>query len=119
MPESNSVNWFFERKGIISIPSEKIKEDDLITAALDAGAEDVRNEGDVFEVVTDPREVEKVKAALKQKGFAYTTGEATLVPKNYVTLSKSDGEKIIKLMEALEDNDDVQNIYSNFDIAEE
>ncbi|HLD36116.1 MAG TPA: YebC/PmpR family DNA-binding transcriptional regulator [Planctomycetota bacterium] len=117
--ESNSVNWFFERKGIISIPSEKIKEDDLITAALDAGAEDVRNEGDVFEVVTDPREVEKVKAALKQKGFAYTTGEATLVPKNYVTLSKSDGEKIIKLMEALEDNDDVQNIYSNFDIAEE
>ncbi|MBI5778217.1 MAG: YebC/PmpR family DNA-binding transcriptional regulator [Planctomycetes bacterium] len=116
--ESNSVNWFFERKGIISIPAGKIKEDDLITAALDAGAEDVRNEGDVFEVVTDPREVEKIKAALKQKGFTYTTGEATLVPKNYVTLSKTDGDKIIKLMDALEDHDDVQNIYSNFDIAE-
>lgn len=117
--ESNSVNWFFERKGIITIPADKIKEDDLISAALDAGAEDVRNEGDIFEVVTDPREVEKIKAALKLKGFAYTTGEATLIPKNYVTLSKTDGDKIIKLMDALEDNEDVQNIYSNFDIAEE
>jgi YebC/PmpR family DNA-binding regulatory protein len=116
--ETNSVNWFFERKGIISIPAEKIKEDDLISAALDAGAEDVRNEGDIFEVVTDPREVEKIKVALKLKGFAYTTGEATMVPKNYVTLSKTDGDKIIKLMDALEDNEDVQNIYSNFDIAE-
>jgi YebC/PmpR family DNA-binding regulatory protein len=117
--ESNSVNWFFERKGIISIPSDKIQEDDLISAALDAGAEDVRNEGDVFEVMTDPREVEKIKTALKAKGFAYTTGEATLIPKNYVTLNKTDGDKIIKLMNALEDHDDVQNIYSNFDIAEE
>ena len=117
--EANSVNWFFERKGIITIPTEKIKEDDLIAAALDAGAEDVRNEGDVFEVVTDPRDVEKIKTALKQKGFTYKTGEATLVPKNYITLNKTDGDKIIRLLEALEDQEDVQNIYSNFDIEEE
>ncbi|MFH1230548.1 MAG: YebC/PmpR family DNA-binding transcriptional regulator [Planctomycetota bacterium] len=116
---SNSVNWFFERKGVITIPADKTKEDAIMTTALDAGAEDVTFEGDTFEITTDSRDIEKVKTALKQKGFTHKTADITLVPKNYVTLSKHDGDKIIKLMEALEDHEDVQNVYSNFDIAEE
>jgi len=117
--DANCARIMFDRKGVITIPKVKIVEDDLMTAALDAGADDVTNEGDDFLVTTDPKELEKVKANLKAKGFAYKTGEVTLTPKNYVTLDKRDGEKIIKLMDALEDHDDVQNVNSNFDIMEE
>jgi len=119
MGGSNSVNWFFERKGVITIIADKTQEDAILSTALDAGAEDVTSEEDTFEITTDPKDIEKVKTALKQKGFTHKTADITLVPKNYVTLNKHDGEKIIRLMEALEDHDDVQNVYSNFDIAEE
>jgi YebC/PmpR family DNA-binding regulatory protein len=119
MGANNSVNWFFERKGVITIIADKSKEDTILSTALDAGAEDVTSEEDTFEVITDSKDMEKVKTALKQKGFAHKTAEISLVPKNYVTLNKHDGEKIIKLMESLEDQEDVQNVYSNFDIPEE
>ncbi|MDI6733256.1 MAG: YebC/PmpR family DNA-binding transcriptional regulator [Planctomycetota bacterium] len=117
--EANSVNWFFERKGVIHIPAESVNEDLLLGEALDSGAEDVRLEDDVFEVITDPKDTEKVKDTLKQKGFNYKIVEITFIPKTYITLNKTEGGKIIKLMEILEDNDDVQNVYSNFDIPEE
>lgn len=117
--DANCARIMFDRKGVISIPSEKISEDDLMTAALDAGAEDVSNDGELFTVITDPKDLDKVKNDLKTKGFAYKTAEVTLTPKNYITLNKHDGDRIVKLMDALEDHDDVQNVYANFDLMEE
>jgi YebC/PmpR family DNA-binding regulatory protein len=117
--EANSVSWLFERKGVITIPAENVQEDDLLSVGLDCGVEDVRSEGEIFEVITDQKDIEKVKNTIKQKGLSYKTAEITLVPKSYINLNKQDGEKILKLMEALEDHDDIQNVYSNFDIPQE
>lgn len=115
---ANSVSWMFERKGLITIPAANVNEDDLIALALDIGADDAVQSGDVFEVTCPPEQLGKVKKALTDKGYKLQTADATLIPKNYITLSGEAAQKIMNLMELLEDHDDVQNVYANFDIKE-
>jgi len=115
LAESGSVAWIFERKGVIEIPMEKISDmDEFTLMAIDAGAEDIE-EGDPVLVYTAPENLTSVKEALANNGFE---GESkiTFKPKNNVKVSGSDAEKVLKLVDALEDNDDVQEVFGNFDI---
>jgi YebC/PmpR family DNA-binding regulatory protein len=118
LSSANSVSWMFERKGLITIPAANVNEDDLIALALDIGADDAVQAGDVFEVTCPPDQLAKVKKALTDKGYKLQTADATLIPKNYITLSGEAAQKIMTLMELLEDHEDVQNVYANFDIKE-
>ncbi|MCF4150492.1 YebC/PmpR family DNA-binding transcriptional regulator [Dethiosulfovibrio sp. F2B] len=113
------VAWMFERRGVINIGGDDLNEEDLMEAALEAGAEDVENDGG-FVVYTDPSVVDEVKEDLESKGFAIDEAESQLVPKTTVKITNPDkARKILKLMDLLEGHDDVQNVSSNFDIPEE
>lgn len=116
--ESNSVRWMFDRKGFITIPKDNIKEDEVLTAALDVGADDAALAGEAYEITCGQQETEQIKQALIKKGFKPKSAEVIYLPKNYIGLSQSDSARIIALMDALEDHDDVQNVYANFDITE-
>lgn len=117
MAESGSVSFIFKHTGVITIP--KANEDALMEAALDAGAEDVVNNGeDGFEVRTGPKDVHKIADALSRKGFQSTEAKASYIPQNTVKLDEDKAPKMLKLMELLEDNDDVQNVHANFEIDE-
>jgi YebC/PmpR family DNA-binding regulatory protein len=116
----NSVRRLFERKGLFTIPAESLKEDEVLNIALEAGAQDAELSGDSFEITSDPKDFDGIKKFLSSKGFKFTTSEISYVPKEYVPVAdKNDSRKIIDLIEALEDHDDVQNVYANFDIPEE
>jgi YebC/PmpR family DNA-binding regulatory protein len=117
--EAGCVSYIFEKRGVISVDKKGTDEDSLMTAALDAGATDVRDEESTFDVVTEPADFEKVKAAVEAKGFAVSSASVTMLPKNSVPLTGKDAERMLRLMDALEDNEDVQNVYANFDISEE
>jgi YebC/PmpR family DNA-binding regulatory protein len=117
--ETGCVSYIFEKRGVISVDKEGTDEDSLMGAALDAGAVDVRDEESTFDVVTEAADFEKVKAAVEAKGFAVSSASVTMLPKNSVPLAGKDAEKMLRLMDALEDNEDVQNVYANFDISEE
>jgi len=113
---TNSVAWMFERKGQISIEAEGRDEDATLEAALDAGAEDVEHEGDLFVVTTDPAALSAVKAALEARGIATKEAELAWVPKNTVRVEGKTAESLLKLLEELEDLDDVQKVEANFDM---
>lgn len=118
--ESGCVNWLFERKGMITIvQDEGIEEDDVLSIVLEAGAEDFKVEDDSFVILTAPEDFKKVKDDLKEKGYELASAEVTMVPKSQVKVEASDAKKVIKLIEALEDHEDVQEVYSNFDIPTE
>ena len=117
--ENGCVSWMFEKKGLITIEKSGVDEDRLIEVALDAGALDVKDSGKEFEVTTDQTSFEEVKKALEEAGFKYNYAEVTMVPQSTVRLSGREAEQMLKLMEGLEDSDDVQKVYGNFDIAEE
>jgi YebC/PmpR family DNA-binding regulatory protein len=117
--ESGCVSWIFDKRGIIQVDSNKISEDELFELALEAGADDMRREDDVFEIVTEPGSFESVKTVLDQKSIAVESAEITMHPKNTVKLEEKEAEQLLKLMDALEDQEDVNNIYSNFDIDTE
>lgn len=111
------VSWMFERKGIVVIEkTEEIDEDDIIMCALEAGAEDVRDEDEVFEVITQPSDFSDVRNYLEEQGFKFASADIEMLPKNYVELNEEQAEKILSLVEQLEDNDDVQNVYHNLDL---
>ena len=93
-------------------------EDKLLGIALGAGAEDLKEDGDSFEIITAPEEMEGVRAALEAAGIPMTTAEISMIPQNYVKLEGKNAQTMLKLMEALEDHEDIQNVYSNFDIDE-
>lgn len=114
---SGSVGWMFDKKGIIIIQAENgIDEDELMEAALDAGADDFVSDDGVFEISTDPDAFHAVRDALDEKGYSFATCEIQLVPQNYISLTdEHDILMMDKLIEALEDNDDVQNIYHNWE----
>lgn len=114
--ESGSVSWIFEKKGIIHVPAEGLAEDDVLMAALEGGAEDIKNENDFFEILTSPDDLEETKEALDKASFPVETAEITMYPQNLVKLERNQAEQMLKLMNALDDHDDVQNVYSNFDI---
>ncbi len=117
--ENGCVSWMFEQKGLITIEKDGVDEDRLIEISLDAGALDVKDTGKEFEVTTDPTNFEEVKKAIEDAGFKYNYSNITMVPKSTVRLSGKEAEQMLKLMEGLEDSDDVQKVYGNFDIADE
>lgn len=120
MGESGSVGWMFQKKGYLSIEKQKADEEKLMSAALDAGAEDIRaDDPALFEVITAPSDFEKVKKAMTDAGLVPSFSEVTFLPQTYVRLDGKEAEQMLRLMEALEDHDDVQNVYANFDIPDE
>jgi len=117
--EAGCVSWMFEKKGLISFDKTGVDEDRLIEVALDAGALDVKDTGKEFDVTTPPGTFEEVKKKLETTGFKSTYGEVTMVPQTTVRLSGKEAEQMLRLMEGLEDSDDIQKVYANFDIADE
>jgi len=115
----NSVAWMFHKKGYIGLDkSSGVTEEKIMEAALDAGAEDVREAESSFEVITDPKDFETVKGAIDAAKLAIASAEITMLPQSHVTLKGTEAASMLRMMSALEDNDDVQNAYSNFDIPE-
>lgn len=119
MGENGCVAWMFHKKGWLSVKKEDADEEKLMSVALDAGAEDIRDEEEDFEVITPPEDFETVKKALDDASIPYTDSEVTMLPQSYISLTGKAAEQMYKLMEALEDNDDVQKVYTNADIAED
>lgn len=116
--ENGCVSWMFEKKGVITVPTNVVDEDTLMEIALDAGALDLSNQGDVFEVATPANDLEKVRAALEKKSIPVQSAETTMIPQNTIRLDERQAETMLKLYEALEEHDDVQKVYANFDIDE-
>ncbi len=116
---ANSVSWMFERKGLLYIDAAKYGEDAALEAALEAGAEDFKAEGEQFEVTTDPADIHAVRTALEAKGFEISEAELASVPKNLVRVEGKTAESLVKLLEELEDLDDVQKVAANCDLEME
>ena len=116
--EAGCVAWMFEKKGLLVFEKDAVEEETLMEAVLDAGAEDIRDEESTFEVITAPEDFEVVKQALDEKGMGYVLAEITMLPQTTVKLEDKHAEQMLKLMDSLEDSDDVQKVYSNFDISE-
>jgi len=119
LAQPGAVAWMFERRGSIVIAAAKYEEDDVMAAAIEAGADDVVQDGDQFEVLTQPADLAAVRDAIEAAGIAFDQAELTMVPKNTVQLDEGDARKTMKIMDALEDSDDVQEVYANFDIPDE
>jgi len=119
MADPGSVAYNFHRKGLIVVQAEGTSEDDVLAAVLDAGAEEVNSEGETFEVVTEPSDMVATRTALQDAGIDYDSADVAFVPSLKVEIDADTARKIFKLIDALEDNDDVQNIYSNFDLTPE
>ncbi|MEI7777955.1 MAG: YebC/PmpR family DNA-binding transcriptional regulator [Actinomycetes bacterium] len=119
MADPGSVAYLFNRKGIVMVPKAALSEDDVLVAVLDAGAEEVNDVGEDFEVVCDVSDLVAVRAALQSAGIEYESAEMSFVPSVHVELDEDGARKMLKLIDALEDNDDVQNVYSNFDVGDD
>ncbi len=119
MGEAGCVSWMFNKKGYIVVEKNKADEDKLMSLALDSGAEDMKSDNNNFEIITVPKDFEKVKEVLKQNNIEMSVSEVTMVPQSYIKLDGKEAEQMLKLMEELEDHDDVQNVYANFDIPDE
>lgn len=117
--ESGSVAWIFQRKGYIVVEQSQASEDELMNIILDAGAEDLKEDGSNYEIFTSPEDYEAVDKALKDKGIEVAVSTLSMVPQNYVQLEGKKAEQCLKLMDALEDQDDAQHVWANFDIDEE
>jgi YebC/PmpR family DNA-binding regulatory protein len=117
---SGCVSWMFNKKGLITVNTTNIGEDQLMEIALSAGADDMENTGDVFEITCEPNAYEELKKALQEKEIAIELAEISMVPQNTIEINdEQTARKIISLMDAFEDHDDVQNTYANFDIPDE
>lgn len=113
------VSWMFDRKGIIVIEkTEEVDEDNLIMCALEAGADDVLDEDEVFEVITQPTNFSEVREHLEKNGFKFISADVEMVPQNYVKLNEEESKKILALVDQIEDNDDVQHVYHNLDFED-
>ncbi|HLU33375.1 MAG TPA: YebC/PmpR family DNA-binding transcriptional regulator [Natronosporangium sp.] len=120
LADAGSVAYLFNRKGVVIVPKEgDLTEDDVLTAVLDAGAEEVNDLGEAFEVISEPGDVVAVRTALQRAGIDYESAETSFVPSVNVPLEAEDARKVFQLIEALEDCDDVQNVYANFDVSDE
>jgi YebC/PmpR family DNA-binding regulatory protein len=115
---TGSVAYMFKRKGVIDYDAEKVSEDAVMETALEAGAEDITNDDGVISVTCDPADFEKVLEALQAKGFESASAEISMVPDTYSALDTDTTRKVLKLIDKLEEDDDVQNVYSNIDIPE-
>lgn len=119
MGETGCVSWMFTKLGVVIIPREGVDEDRLMEQALEIGAEDIKTEEDVFEVRCSPNDVEDVSEALKKAGFSVESAEISMLPQTTVKLEGRNAEVMMRLLGLLEDHDDVQNVWANFDIADE
>jgi len=116
MAEAGAVSWMFHKKGDIIVPKSAAKEDDLMNIILEAGGEDLKDDGVAWEIVTEPSAYEGVLDAVKKAGITPASSSVSMVPQNYIKLEGQNANTMIRLMEALEDHDDVQNVHANFDI---
>ena len=124
MADAGSVAYMFARKGVVIVPKEQeggggADEDTVLAAVLDAGAEEVNDLGESFEVISEPTDLVEVRTALQSAGLDYESAEASFVPSITVDVDKSGAERVFRLIEALEDSDDVQNVFGNFDVSDE
>src|SRR5437764_8196920 len=116
MAEPGAVSWQFSRKGVV-ILSKTVGEDDLMTVALDAGAEDLEDQGDTWQLTSEPGDLPQLRSALEEAGIGFDSADLTMLPSTTVPLdNESDARKVLRLIDLLEDLDDVQNVYANFDI---
>ena len=119
MADPGSVSYMFNRKGVVIVPKGGLGEDDVLVAVLDAGAEEVNDIGDSFEVVSEAGDLVPVRKALQDAGIDYDSAESSFLPTLSVPLDEDAARKVFRLIEALEDSDDVQNVYANFDVSDE
>jgi YebC/PmpR family DNA-binding regulatory protein len=119
LADAGSVSYMFSRKGVVLVPKAGTTEDDVLAAVLDAGAEECNDLGEAFEVVSEPHDLIAVRSALQTAGIEYESAESSFVPSVTVPLDEEGARKVFKLIEALEDLDDVQNVYANFDVSDE
>jgi YebC/PmpR family DNA-binding regulatory protein len=118
MAETGAVGWMFHRKGDIVVPKDAADEDTMMSIVLDAGAEDLHDDGSSWEVTTPPEVMEKVREALVKAGINPSSAEVAWIPQNYVKLTGAQAQQMLRMVEAMEDHDDVQHVYANFDIDE-
>ena len=117
---SGAVAWLFERRGIVLVPADGVDEDALTLAAAEGGAEDVMLDGSSYQVLSAPEDLTAVREAIEDAGFSIDSAELTMLPKTTIeVVDESDAKKVLRLMDQLEDNDDVQDVYANFDIPEQ
>ncbi|HLQ79959.1 MAG TPA: YebC/PmpR family DNA-binding transcriptional regulator [Brachybacterium sp.] len=119
MADSGSVAYLFERKGVVAVPKGEHSEDDLLEVVLEAGAEEIDDEGETFEIISEATDVVAVRTALQQADIDYDSAEAQFVPTMRTPVDLDGAQKALRLIEALEDSDDVQNVYSNLDIPDD
>jgi YebC/PmpR family DNA-binding regulatory protein len=119
LADAGSVAYMFSRKGVVIVPGAGLSEDDVLLAVLDAGAEEVNDLGEAYEVVSEPGDLIAVRTALQEAGIEYESAESSFVPSVTVPLDEDGARKIFKLIDVLEDCDDVQNVYSNFDVSDQ
>ncbi len=119
MAGAGSVSWMFTKKGYILVDKNTIAEEELMNIALDAGAEDIKHEDKNYEILTSVQDLENVKLALQTKGIKWQVAELTMLPSSTVKLGGSDAKQILGLVESLEEHDDVQEVYANFDIPDD
>jgi YebC/PmpR family DNA-binding regulatory protein len=118
MGESGSVGWMFDKKGYIVVDKAAKSEEELFEIAIEAGADDMQDDGDVFEILTAPDAFEDVLEAVKKAGIEPQAAEISMIPQNYIKLEGQEAKQMLKLYDSLDDNDDVQKVYANFDIDE-
>jgi YebC/PmpR family DNA-binding regulatory protein len=116
--ETNSVAWMFQKKGYIVVDKTATDEEKLLNAVLDAGGDDLRDDGDTWEIISEPSAFEAVRDAVKALGIEPASAQVAMLPQNYVKLEGKEASQMVRLMEALEEHDDVQHVWSNFDIEE-
>ncbi len=119
LADPGSVSYLFSRKGVVLVPSAGLAEDDVLLAVLDAGADEVNNLGEAFEVVSEPGDLLAVRTALQDAGIDYDSAEVSFLPSVQVELDEQNAARVFRLIDALEDCDDVQDVYANFDVSDE
>ncbi|MFP4109213.1 MAG: YebC/PmpR family DNA-binding transcriptional regulator, partial [Desulfonatronovibrio sp.] len=119
MGESGCVAWMFDNKGVLSFDKQSYSDEDLLEAGLDAGVEDIDDDGEVWQVTCAPEDFAQVKKAYDEAGMQYQDAQVTMIPKNTVDVDVETGRKLLKLYENLDDHEDVQNVYSNFELPDE
>jgi len=121
LAEAGSVAWIFDRKGVITFSKETIgdKKDELIDFAIEAGAEDINEESDIVEIYCEPKDIENLKKSLSEAGWKWEKAEVTFIPKNKVKVSGKEAENLMKLLNTLDDHEDIQRVWSNFEIEDE
>lgn len=117
--ETGSVGWMFSRKGLITIPAAGVEEDELLMEGLEAGADDIRQEDEIFQVTSMPEDIEKVRNALIEAGFPVESAEVAQIPQTYVPVESVKAKQVLRLMDSLDDHDDVQKVWSNVDFPDD